>query len=215
MRKAQNLLFDLDGTLTDSAPGIINCLAYALEKMNHPPLPPAELMRYVGPPLFDTLTSLVGAARMRQAYDYYIDRFETQNKGIEENKIYEGIPEALTQLRQAGKRLYIATSKPEVTAQRILKAFQLDDSFEAIAGALWDGVRREKSAVIAYVCETYHLHPAETLMIGDRFHDIEGAAQNDLRAIGVLWGYGGADELRKAGATALVTTPQDLINLLV
>ncbi len=215
MRTATNLLFDLDGTITDSAEGIINCLAYALDQVGCPATSKDDLRRYVGPPLFDTLTSLVGADKMRTAYDHYIDRFDKQNKGIEENAVYDDVPLMLDKLHQAGKHLYIATSKPELTAEKILKAFGLASAFDAIHGALWDGVRREKSAVIAYVCDIYRLDPADTIMIGDRHHDIEGATQNGLRSIGVLWGYGGRDELLKAGADALAEKPADLISLLV
>lgn len=213
-QKIKDILFDLDGTLTDSQEGITNCLAYALEKSGHPPLSKAELLRYVGPPLWDTLTSLVGAAQVRAAYDAYIDRFQTQGKGIAENAVYPGIPETLAALGRAGKRLFVATSKPETTARQILDAFHLSPFFTGIHGALWDGVRREKSAVIAYVCETHALTPATTIMIGDRSHDIEGATENALRAVGVLWGYGSQEELEKAGAFALARTPQDLIPLL-
>jgi len=207
-----DVLLDLDGTLTDSGPGITRCIVHALERLGHPAPAPARLREWIGPPLADSFRSFFGAGHehlVPQAIAAYQERFSMV--GMFENEVYPGIPELLAQLRRRGYRLRVVTSKPTVFSERIVRHFDLAEHFAGVHGAELDGTRGEKRELIARVLETERIPARAAVMVGDRSHDIVGARTNGVPSIGVLWGYGTIDELRQAGAGAIAATPGDLI----
>ncbi|MCB5101404.1 HAD family hydrolase [Streptococcus mutans] len=207
----QTILFDLDGTLTNPALGITNSLAYALEKFNIEVTDKKELYRFIGPPLQDSFENFYHFSKedSLKAVDFYRDYF--RHKGLYENEVYQGIPDLLERLKDQGKKLLVATSKPEEFARQILKHFELFDYFDLVAGASMDGSRRLKGDVIAYALTSAQVSDlSATIMIGDREHDIIGAKKNGLDAIGVLYGFGNREELKKAGATYIATNVEEL-----
>lgn len=211
----QNLLFDLDGTLTDPGLGITNSVAYALNKFGITVSDRSALFSFIGPPLIESFMRFYSFSRedAERAVAYYREYFS--EIGIFENTPYEGIHSTLEQLRSSGKRLFVATSKPEVYARRITDHFSLTPYFEYIAGASFDETRSEKWDVIRYALDTCELRDkSRTVMIGDRKHDMLGAQKTGLDAIGVLWGYGDWEELASAGATHIVETQDALTALL-
>ena len=199
----KNVLFDLDGTLTDPAEGITNALMHAQRRLGRAVSRREDLYVFIGPPLIEMFMSEWGLtqAESQQALLYYREYFT--DRGIFENVPYEGIEGCLADLKAAGLRLYVATSKPEPLSLRILEHFDLLPYFEAVAGSTMDEQRTKKGEVIAYALQTFGLDPAETVMVGDREHDVLGAAENGLACIGVLYGYGSRAELTAAGAAAL------------
>lgn len=199
----KNVLFDLDGTLTDPAEGITNALMHAQRRLGRAVSRREDLYVFIGPPLIEMFMSEWGLTRAesQQALLYYREYFT--DRGIFENVPYEGIEGCLADLKAAGLRLYVATSKPEPLSLRILEHFDLLPYFEAVAGSTMDEQRTKKGEVIAYALQTFGLDPAETVMVGDREHDVLGAAENGLACIGVLYGYGSRAELTAAGAAAL------------
>jgi phosphoglycolate phosphatase len=205
-----NVLFDLDGTLTDPRRGFIGCIRHALSAMGRRCPPEAELATLIGPPLQQTFTELLAsdAADVATAVDLYRDRFS--RIGMFENAVYPGIEEALQALRTTGAALFVATSKPTLYAKRILEHFRLSAYFKAVHGSELDGLRAGKVELIAHVLAAERLPPALTHMVGDREHDMRGAVANGVRAVGALWGYGSRDELVAAGASSLCERPSGL-----
>lgn len=206
------LLFDLDGTLTDSQEGITRCVAYALETVCGIRVADrSTLTAYIGPPLVDGFMANHGldretAVRCTAAY-----RERYRDTGLFENAVYPGIPEALTALRDTGYELAVATSKPEVFTDRILAHFDLTDYFTVVSGASMDGTVSTKAQVVAQTLRRLGDPAPETvLMIGDRSHDVLGAAACGVRTLGVLYGFGSRAELTEAGAWAVCPTPADL-----
>lgn len=211
----QNILFDLDGTLTDPGVGITNSAIYALEKWNIKVAERSELYKFIGPPLRDSFMNFYGFSeeQAKEAIVYYREYFK--DKGIFENEVYPGIVELLQQLKASGKKIVLATSKPEEFAIRILKHFDLFDYFDFVGGAYMDGVRNKKGEVIQYALESAGITDlSTTVMIGDREHDIIGAKENGLDSIGVLFGYGSRKELTEAGATYIAETVGDILKFL-
>ena len=216
MKPYDTILFDLDGTLTESSLGITNSVAYALRKMGHP-VPSREALHiFIGPPLSETFTKCCGmtpeeATQAIACYrEYYHDR------GIFENAVYEGIEPLLKKLRDAGKTLILATSKPEEVSIQILDHFGLSQYFTHIAGATMDDTRSKKSDVIAYAlkgCQPADLR--RTVMVGDRHHDIDGAKHFGMKSIGVTYGFGSAEELQNAGADYIVHSPREVADLIL
>lgn len=207
-----HLLFDLDGTLTDPGLGITNSVLYALEKFGIIPATREELYPYIGPPLTDSFQRYHGLTpeQAQQALGYYREYFA--DRGLYENELYPGIAELLRTLQQAGYVLIVATSKPEEFTHTILRHFQLDSYFSFVGGNTLDERRPTKAAVIAYIRERFpDITGENTLMIGDRCYDIEGAHDCGLPAVGVLYGYGSRQELEAAGADELVQTPAALL----
>ena len=204
------ILFDLDGTLTDSGPGIMNAAAYALRSYGIAEDDLARLRRFVGPPLKDSFMTLYGfdAARAEEAIGRYREYFA--DTGIWENRVYPGVPEALDALHREGATLAVATSKPEVFARRILDRFDLAGYFDAVCGSELDGRRTDKAEVVGWLLEHTGAAADTSVMVGDRCHDIVGAAACGVAAVGVTWGYGSRQELLDAGAAALADTPADL-----
>lgn len=207
------ILFDLDGTLTDSGEGIINSVIPVLEHFDLP-VPDRSLLRsFVGPPLRDSfLKAGVFENDVEEAIRIYRSRYTTVGKF--ENFPYPGIRELLVDLRQAGHRLFIATSKPEALSKEILAHFELSQYFEEIAGATLDTSRDSKEAVIAYLLEKIS-DKSQIIMVGDTKFDVLGAAAHGISAIGVSWGYGKVEEMTKAGAIAIAYSPSELFDLLV
>jgi phosphoglycolate phosphatase len=206
-----NLLFDLDGTLTDPFLGITRCIAHALEAAGRQAPSPEELGWCIGPPLqesFRTLLDTTDETVIDSAIESYRERFRTV--GMFENGMYAGIPEALSELGNAGHRLFVATSKPAVFATRIVEHFGLGSHFATVYGSELDGTRSAKADLIAHILNEESLSVDETMMIGDRHHDIVGAKANGMRALGVLWGYGSQQELEEAGADTCVADPAEL-----
>ena len=210
MKSYQYLLFDLDGTLTDSSAGITNSVAYALKKFGIEVEDRSTLFPFIGPPLIETFMRLYHMSYEDglRAVEYYREYFG--DRGIFENAPYEGIAEMLSLLQSAGKRLILATSKPEVYARRILEHFDLDKYFHFIAGATFDESRSEKWDVIEYALTSCNIDRTTAVMIGDRKHDMIGAKKTGLDAIGVLWGFGDRAELEETGADMILESVADL-----
>ncbi|WP_170923056.1 HAD family hydrolase [Candidatus Enterococcus palustris] len=207
----KTILFDLDGTITDSGEGIIHSVIYALKKLNIAVPDSTELYSFIGPPLNDTFKNSyhLDDESTEQAVSYYREYY--QAKGMYENRIYKGIPKVLADLKQAGCNVYIATSKPEIYAKQILAHFDLAHYFDGIYGASLDGERSKKGDVIRYALNEANLTQLkEIIMIGDRSHDILGAKENELDCIGVLYGFGNKAELEKSGADYIVSTPEEI-----
>ena len=205
------VFFDLDGTLTDPGEGITNSVAYSLKKNGIAPPPREELYKFIGPPLIGSYMKYygfdsVGARAMVEDYREYF-----RERGIFENEVYEGIYDLLSSLKASGKKLVLATSKPEPFAKTILSHFELDKYFYFVAGALMDETRTKKGDVIRYAL-TCCGEPMRdnVIMVGDREHDILGAKENGLRSIGVLYGYGSRDELLRSGADLIAAKPCDI-----
>ncbi len=207
------LLFDLDGTLTDPKEGISKSLSYALEKMGQKPPDPSTLDWVIGPPIQDSIWLLLGTDEEEpneRCLAFFRERYGKE--GLTENKVYDGIPEALTALKKAGHNLVVATSKPHEFANKILKHFKLDKHFKAVYGGEMDGTRTKKADLIAHVLSSEGVKASDATMIGDREHDVLGAKANKVLSLGVLWGYGDREELTKAGAKAFCETPGDLVS---
>ena len=210
--EAKAILFDLDGTLTDSGEGIINCAALALEHFGLP-IPSREEMRtFVGPPLTDTFMKYgVPADRTDEAVQVYRSRYIPIGKF--ENRPYPGIPELLEELVNRGHRLYVATSKPEFMSVEILEHFGLAKYFTRICGASSDSSRSTKDAVIAYLLEETG-EAGNMVMVGDTKFDILGAKAHGIPAIGVAWGYGEVADMVQAGAVGIAYTMEELLGML-
>ena len=210
------MLFDLDGTLTDPVVGITTCIGYALTSMGAACPPLDTLARFVGPPLRPTFAHLLnipeGHAGVEQAVAWYRERFGTV--GLYENEIYPGVVTMLQDLRDADLRLFVATSKPHVFANRILAHFELDALFSGVHGSELDGRFDDKVELIAHLLETERLDPAECLMVGDRSYDVIGGRRNGVRALGVTYGFGKEDELRDAGADWVCESPEAVNRLI-
>ncbi|MBR6709238.1 MAG: HAD family hydrolase [Clostridia bacterium] len=216
MKNKQYLLFDLDGTVTDSQSGITRSAAYALERFGIRIEDPSSLTFFVGPPLHDTFMQKYGfsgedASRAVEVYrEYYRDR------GIFENEVYPGIPELLGDLKAAGRTVILATSKPAVFARRILDHFSLSQYFDYLSGCELDGTRSNKDEVIEYALELAGITDrSQCVMIGDRKHDIIGAAKTSLASLGVLYGYGDRAELEAAGADVIAADVDELRRILL
>ena len=202
------VIFDLDGTLSDSAPGIVASLHHAYDLLGHPK--PDDFVPFIGPP-FEATFRAAGftEAEIFDLLGVYRERY--WNTGAFENSIYPGIDEVLTQLTALGYRLAVATSKPEETALRILEHFGYIERFEIIGGATFDESRSTKSAVLDHVLG--QLGACRPVMIGDRHHDIEGAAEHGIDCIGVRWGYSIGDELERYGARWIIDEPRQILDI--
>jgi len=211
------ILFDLDGTLCDSEPGIQRSLAWALEQSGYPVPSDSTIRSIIGPPFTIGLPRVgVRPEDVDRVIATYRERYH--DIGAFENSVYPGIEDVLHELQSQGHLLAIATSKPEASAFPILDHFNLSRYFTVRAGATLDNSRSAKADVIQHALNQFtargqQLHDA-AWMIGDRHHDVEGAIRHNLRCIGVTWGYGTPEELSKAGAAAMAHQPKDLLSLL-
>lgn len=211
-----HIFFDLDGTLTDPKEGITNSVAYALASFGIQE-DPDQLTPFIGPPLIDSFMEFYhfDAPTAQKAVEKYREYFS--QKGILENKVFSGSQPLLSQLKEAGKTVCLATSKPEVFARQILEHFHLDSYFDQIVGSCLDGTRTKKGEVIAEVFARLGdtcLDKACCVMVGDRLHDIQGARENGLDSIGITFGYGSQKELTQAGATHITHSFEELAQLL-
>ena len=205
------ILFDLDGTLTDPGEGITNSVAYALDKYGIEVTDKSTLTPFIGPPLhesfrkyfnFSILQSFDAVTKYRE---YYRDR------GIFENRVYDGIIDLLSVLKESGKTVIMATSKPTVFARRIAEHYDFEKYFDVIVGSELDGTRVDKAEVIEEALRQAGVTEKERcVMVGDRMHDIVGAQKNHISSVGVLYGYGSLEELSDAGADVIVNTVEDL-----
>lgn len=209
------ILFDLDGTLTESAPGIINSVRYALNKLGITDYDDGILKKFIGPPLSVSFGEFFGfyGEKCSEAIDIYREYFSV--KGLFENNVYTGVYEALSELKDSGFRLAVATSKPEVFTRRIIDKFELTKFFDVICGIPLDDERMNKAQVIERaISELGVSDKSEAVMVGDRFYDIEGAHENGIECIGVTYGYGDERELTDAGAEWIVHSALELPKLI-
>ncbi len=210
-----NILFDLDGTLIDSGAGVTASVQYALEAMGRP-LPDAEqLRRFIGPPLQKSFADFCGmsGAEIETAIQKYREHYS--EIGVNQNEVYPGIPQLLQRLHGQGKALYVATSKPTVYAAKILADLGLAAYFRDIAGSGIGRVDEGKAEIITRILAQHQLSPGATVMVGDRYFDIEGAHATGLYSIGILFGgYGSRQELADAGAGAIADDVPALEHLL-
>ena len=212
----KHILFDLDGTLTDPALGITNSIMYALRKQGIAPPDRRRLYCCIGPPLMDAFMEMWGFSREKaaQALSDYREYFS--KNGLYQNEVYAGIPELLKALTQNGSKLYLATSKPEIFAKKILTHFDLAQYFTFIAGNTLSEGRPKKYDVIKYLMEQCpEITPQNSVMIGDRKYDVAGAHEAGICCIGVLFGYGSYEELQEAGAENIAQTVPALTSLLL
>ncbi|MBQ4141136.1 MAG: HAD family hydrolase [Clostridia bacterium] len=206
------IFFDLDGTLTDSAIGITNSVAYALSQFGIEVKDKSELNRFVGPPLEESFRVFYGFSEedaLRGVDEY---RVYYRDRGIFENAVYPGVPELLTNLRARGKKLILATSKPEFYAKQILEHFGLAEYFDFVAGATMDSSRLKKADVIAYaLAECGITDTSECIMIGDRDHDIKGSRVHNIDCLAVLYGYGSLEEITSSSPAYVAETVEDIL----
>ena len=211
MTRYQNYLFDLDGTLTDPGTGIKNSIRYALTRFGLPSLEETILDRFIGPPLLDSFVKYCGVSNEDSRTLLALYREYFADRGIYENTVYGEIPRMLTELRSRGAHLFLATSKPEPFAKRILEHFDLIRYFDFVGGSTMDETRTDKAEVIAYVLTETGIDPALSVMVGDRSYDIKGGTANGMDTVGVLYGYGNAEEL--SDATHLIGSPIELLRI--
>jgi phosphoglycolate phosphatase len=210
------ILFDLDGTIVDSAPGITATLAYTFEQMGLPVPTPSELVAYVGPPILDSFRDLAGFTTEEAQRALSIYRPQYLETGVYDASVYEGVPAVLHAIHAAGIPLSLATSKPELPATLILEHFSLAAQFDIITGASADEVRSAKADVVAEAIVRLKAIGADLsnpVMVGDREHDVHGAAAHGIPTIFVEWGYGSPAE--QAGTVASVSTAEELQRLLL
>lgn len=215
MHKYKIILFDLDGTLTDPKVGITKSVQYALLKMGIVEPDLDKLESFIGPPLQDSFADQYNFDEVltQKAIEFYRDRFK--EKGMFENKVYTSIPELLKSLKKLGFTLVVATSKPTVFSEEILKYFKLDHYFDLVIGSNLDGTRTAKTDIIQYIIDSYSEYKlSDFIMIGDRKHDIIGANNTGIDSIAVTYGYGSIDELNQANPTHIVNTVEELESLL-
>lgn len=217
MKGYQYVLFDLDGTLTESGPGIMRCVQYALDRFGIHENDPAKLQRFIGPPLDDSFRTFYGFSEedARRAREFYRERY--WKKGIYENAPYPGIPAMLETLQEEGRSLALATSKPQAMAEEVLRHFDLMKYLDVLVGAGMNGEHQTKPEVVALALAGLGVNEEnhnEAAMVGDRSFDIEGAKARKIDSVGVLYGYSEGDELAQAGASYLAETVADLGKIL-
>ena len=212
--KWKYLLFDLDGTVTDSHEGILNCVKYAYRAAGLAVPPDDKLFSYIGPPLIDSFQEFGGMTyeEAQRAVAKYRERYNV--KGLFENRVYDGMKETLEQLRRMGYVTAIATSKPEVITVRVLEHFGLQEYFEEVVGSTLDASRNKKSDVIREVFRRLSLGETDrerAIMIGDRKHDIIGAKECGIASLGVYYGFAPEGELEEYGADYVIHTVEELV----
>lgn len=211
----KTVLFDLDGTLTDPGLGITNSVMYALDKFCIKVEDRTSLYKFIGPPLKESYSKYyhLSGEDLNRAVVYYREYFS--EKGIFENVLYDGMAEVLERIKSSGRKIILATSKPDEFAIKILEHFGIEQYFDFVAAATMDETRTGKAEVIAYAIESCNITDLQsTVMVGDRENDILGAKALGIDSIGVLYGYGGMEELQSAGATYLARSVEDIINFL-
>lgn len=208
-------LFDLDGTLTDPFVGITRSIQYALEKMGRSVPPAGDLRWCIGPPLWDSFAILLETddrSVQDQAVQIYRERYTTE--GLYENTLIDGIVPLVSELAGAGRRLFVATSKPHAYAGKIVDHFDLSRFFGKVYGSELDGTRSAKAELIAHILEEEGIAAQDCVMIGDRKHDLIGANANSVAAVGVSWGYGSREELAAEAPVLIAEKPSDILGLM-
>jgi phosphoglycolate phosphatase len=216
MKPLKNILFDLDGTLSDPVEGITRSIRYSLEQLKLPCPTTVELAAYIGPPLRQTFAALCmseESALVEQAVALFRERFSTV--GLYENRVYDGVPEMLAGLRSLSLNLFVATSKPEVYARKILEHFSLDSYFVEVHGNELSGRLDDKADLLTELMGIHKLAPDETMMVGDRRHDVLAAKACGLSSLAVRYGYGSLEELEEAGADYICGSPREVLEYVV
>ena len=210
-----NVLLDLDGTLTDPYLGIANSVIYALHKFNIIENDVNTLKFFIGPPLEKSFMEFYGFdhKKARMAIEYYREYYSA--KGIFENKLYVNIECVLKEIRKYGKKIILATSKPEAFALEVLVHFDIKKYFDDAVGSNMDGTLAEKYEIIKYIIEKNNLKKEETIMVGDRKYDIIGAHENGIHSIAVMYGYGSKEELEEAKPTYFCSNVTDILKTIV
>jgi phosphoglycolate phosphatase len=206
-----NVLFDLDGTLTDPRDGIARCLQFSLRRLGLATSPADELVWCIGPPLRESFSRLLGtsdSALLDEAVRHYRERFS--ETGIYENSVYPGIVAALQGIHEMGLRIFLATSKPTVFAGRVLDHFGLTQFFHGVHGSELDGHLSDKGDLVAHIMNTEDLDPSLTLMVGDRSHDIVGGKKNGTMTAAVTYGYGDLKEIEASAPDFIFHSPPDI-----
>ncbi len=211
----RTVLFDLDGTVVDSGPGITNSVIYALKKYGREVKDPSEVYYFIGPPLHESFQRALGCSREEAMEAVALYREYYNDRGIYECLVYPGVEALIKSLYEAGRNVVLATSKPEFYAKQILEHFHLSRYFTAAAGANMDGTRTKKAEVIRYALEMCGGEAGSAIIIGDREHDILGARAAGIKSCGILWGYGSRRELTAAGADYILEKPEEVRELLM
>jgi phosphoglycolate phosphatase len=213
--KIKNIIFDLDGTIIDPLEGITKSIQYAMEKLGKTPLSTEELLFCIGPPLYDTFPILLERDDKEfiwHAVDIYREYYNV--KGIYQHELYDGIVDTLEKLKTEGYKVFIATSKPRVMADKIAEYRNIKHYFDGIYGCELDGTRSNKAELISYLLEKEKIQSVDSIMIGDRKYDIIGGIKNKLMTCGVSYGYGSVEELENADADIVINKPEELIEVL-
>ncbi len=209
----KNIFFDLDGTLSDSAPGIIKSLQYAFERLHLKVPTPQDLRGCVGPPLQESLKKfLQDESLIPKAIGFYRERYGV--RGLIENHLYPGMRELLEKLKSDGYTLFVATAKPTVYSAKILVHFKINSFFKGCYGSELDGRHTNKAELLNFLLQKENLIASESLMIGDRSFDIIAAEKNSVQSIGVLYGYGDQAELQAAGARHFAKSPAEIYEII-
>ncbi len=208
-----NILFDLDGTISDNSVGIIRGVKNALNYFKVDYIED-DLYSFIGPPLLDSFMKNYGFSEENALIAIEEYRKYYREHGVLENFVYDGVEQVLKELKESGKKLFVTTAKPEVFAKKILSHFKLDHYFDGIHGATLDSSRIRKEDIIEYTIEDNKLEKRVSIMIGDRHHDIEGARIHGIDSIGVTYGFGSKEELESAGATYIVDDLADVLDIL-
>ena len=213
MSRIDAIFFDLDGTLTDPEIGIKRCIRHALGALGATPLDADDLTWCIGPPLLESFKSMLGDdALAAVALKHYRARFS--EVGLYENRLYDGVSKALRQLSSRGISLFVATSKPQVYAVRIVEHFGLSACFEGVFGPTLQGDRARKTDLLRWALHKTAVKAGAAVMVGDRSHDMVGATDNGMRVVGVLYGYGSRQELEATGARMLISSPAEFGRIL-
>ncbi len=214
--KYKNILFDLDGTLTDSGPGIRNAVRHALCRFGIEENNKEKLDRFIGPPLYDSFQRFYGIDPETAKNGENFFREYYRDKGIFENSLYDGIVECLSSLKKGGLYLYIATSKPDFMAEKVLEHFDIRKYFDAVFGAKPDMSVSSKKDVISLLRNAHpEISHENSVMVGDREHDVLGARAHSIGCVGVLWGYGSREEFALCNTLHTVNTPKELSEFLL
>jgi len=215
MRKLRNILFDLDGTIIDPKEGIINSIIYSLDKMGLEEKETEQLRKFIGPPLVDSYIKYynLNIEQANKAVSFYREYYS--KKGIYQNGLYDNVKEMLLELKDLGYNLFIATSKPTFFAGKIIDFYGINHLFEEVIGSNLDNTRKDKFEIIKFILHKYNLEKSQTIMIGDTKFDIVGAKKNNIKAIGVTYGYGTQRELEKEEAEFIIENIKELNTLIL
>ncbi len=213
--RINNVLFDLDGTLTNPKKGIVNSILYALEKLDIKENCINELDTFIGPPLRDSFMTRYNLSDnlADNAITFYREYFST--KGLFENELYSGVTELLESLFVQKYQLFVATSKPTLYADKILRHFNLDKYFMEIIGSNLDNTRTDKKEIISHIVSIHSLEPRNSIMVGDRKHDIIGAKNNSMKSVGVTYGYGSLEELSSQQPDFIINDCNELKSIIM